>query len=131
MTAASRRERVAALRQHQGIYRPSRAQFERLVLEALAELPSDFRRHLENVAVVVEDWPAADAPDRELLGLYLGTPLPDRASGYHLATPDRIIIYRRPILARCSSRAEVVREIRDTVQHEVGHFFGLPEDELP
>jgi predicted Zn-dependent protease with MMP-like domain len=129
--SASRRERVAALRQHQGIYRPSRRQFERLVLEAIGELPSSFRDRLENVAIVVEEWPDRDGPDGDLLGLYQGTPLADRGLGYHLVPPDRIVIYRRPILALCATRAEVIREIRDTVRHEVGHYFGLPESDLP
>jgi predicted Zn-dependent protease with MMP-like domain len=131
VTSAGRRERVAALRRRQGLYRPSRHQFERLVLEAVAELPREFRERIDNVAIVVEDWPQHVESDSSLLGLYQGTPIGERGQGYHLVPPDRIVIYRRPILALCATRADVVREIRDTVRHEVGHHFGLPESDLP
>jgi predicted Zn-dependent protease with MMP-like domain len=100
-------------------------------------LPDEFRQRLDNLAVVVEDWPstgqttAAGGSEADgLLGLYQGTPLGGRGTDYHLAPPDRITIYRRPILALCRTRAEVVREVRDTVVHEVGHYFGLGEHEL-
>jgi predicted Zn-dependent protease with MMP-like domain len=92
---------------------------------------------MENIAVVVEEWPPAPLEagrgrdDGPLLGIYQGTPLGDRSSSYHLIPPDRITLYRGPILALCRTRAEVIREIRDTVVHEIGHFFGLAEDELP
>jgi predicted Zn-dependent protease with MMP-like domain len=57
--------------------------------------------------------------------------LPERAESYHLAAPDTITIFRRPILASATTREEVLKEIRDTVVHEVGHYFGIPERELP
>ena len=106
--------------------------------EALDALPREFRRRIDNVAVVVEEWPGADQLERygssehdSLYGLYEGTPLSERGSGYGLVVPDRIIIFRGPILAGCQNRAEVLQEIRDTVVHEIGHFFGLAEEELP
>ena len=132
-----RRARLAAYRAAQHRYRPDRRQFERLVEEALAGLPTEFRRRLDNVAIVVEDWPsdaeerAGHGADGPLLGLYQGTPFALRGTDYHLVPPDRIILFRGPILALCRSRAEVLREVRDTVVHEVGHYFGLSEDELP
>lgn len=128
----SRRERLALYRAHQARYRPDRRRFERLVADALAELPAEFRRRLENVAVVVEDWPPerASAEDGTLLGLYQGTPYSQRGEAYHLVPPDRITIYRGPILALCHTRQEVIREIRDTLVHEIGHYFGLDEREL-
>jgi len=121
--------------------RLSREEFEALVEEALEQLPEEFRAALDNVAVMVEEEPSAedleeveidpDDPDRdELFGLYQGVPLPERDSFYS-ALPDRVLVFRGPILRCCSSRREAIREIRETVQHELGHYFGLDEDEMP
>jgi predicted Zn-dependent protease with MMP-like domain len=121
--------------------RVSREEFEALVEEALAQLPEEFAEALDNVAVMVEEEPSDDDlegvgidpedPDRdELFGLYQGTPLTDRDSFYS-GLPDRVLIYRGPILRSCSTRREVIREVRETVQHELGHYFGMEEDELP
>lgn len=130
-----RRERLAAYRAVQGRFRPGRRHFERLVAEALDGLPEEFRRHLANVAVVIEEWPTevtdGQAEESPLLGLYRGTPLGERGSSYHLQAPDRITIFRGPILALGQTRADVVREVRDTVVHEIGHYFGLSDAELP
>ncbi len=106
-------------------YRPGRRDFERLVLGALKSVPSQFRRRLRNVAIVVED----DPPDEPLLGLYEGVPLTERVSGEGWL-PDRIIIYRRPIEALCQTRQELADEIRRTLLHEIGHYFGLSEEQL-
>jgi predicted Zn-dependent protease with MMP-like domain len=119
----------------------SREEFEALVEEALAQLPTEFRAALDNVAVMVEEEPSNEDleevgidpqdPDRdELLGLYQGVPLPERDSFYS-ALPDRVLVFRGPILRSADSRRQVVREIRETVQHELGHYFGLAEEELP
>jgi predicted Zn-dependent protease with MMP-like domain len=135
--SGSRRERLAAYRHSQRRYRPDRRRFEQLVQEALAALPIEFRRRLVNVAVVVQEWPSADqsrdgrTEDGPLLGLYQGTPYGLRGQGYHLQPPDRITLFRGPLLSLGHSRAELVQEIRDTVVHEVGHYFGLAEEELP
>jgi predicted Zn-dependent protease with MMP-like domain len=109
-----------------------------LVAEAFERLPAEFRRRLENIAIVVANWPAshrcarqADLGPAPLLGIYRGTPLGQRGTDYHLVPPDRITIYRGPILAQCRDQAEVLREVRDTLVHEVGHYFGLDEKELP
>jgi len=131
--------RLKALRGVSQRYRTDRRLFESMVAEAVAELPDRFRDRLSNVAVVVEDWPpdAGSVLDRDedeetdLLGLYQGVPLGYRSSGYHLALPDRITIYRQPILASCRSEAALRREIRATVLHEIGHHFGLSDAELP
>jgi predicted Zn-dependent protease with MMP-like domain len=133
-----RSDRLGAYRAAQRRFRPDRGQFERLVAEALASLPHEFRARLDNVALVVEDWPSPGLLQRQgldpesdtLLGFYEGTPLGQRGSAYHLATPDRIILFRGPILAAGRTRAQVVREVRETVMHEVGHYFGLAEHEL-
>ena len=121
--------------------RVSREEFEALVEQALEQLPEQFKEALDTVAGMVEEEPAdedlegvgidPDDPERdELFGLYQGTPITERDSFYS-ALPDRVLIYRGPILRECESRREVLREIRDTVQHELGHYFGLEEDELP
>lgn len=118
--------------------RISRPEFERLVARALDELPEDFARMMENVVVVVEDEPhpedmesvGLEPGDDELFGLYQGVPLVERDT-YYEALPDRVVIYRGPICRCTASRREAVREIRDTVVHELGHHFGLDEDDMP
>jgi predicted Zn-dependent protease with MMP-like domain len=115
----------------------SRSAFERLVGEALDGLPPQFADLLENVAVVVEEEPDPGVleemgmdDDEELMGLYLGVPLTERGSQYQ-SLPDRIAIYRGPVLRCCGSRREIVREVRETVIHELGHYFGLDDEEMP
>lgn len=112
--------------------------FEAAVEEALASIPDDILGHLENVAVTVEDEPSAEDlrelgmdEDELLFGLYHGIPLPEREVTSYGGLPDRIAIYRLPLLEACTSRRELLREIRDTVIHEVGHYFGFDEHELP
>lgn len=119
--------------------RLSRAEFEGVVARALDSLPSHIAAYLDNVAVVVEEEPSEedlrevglDPATDTLFGLYQGVSLPERGADYCLALPDRIVIYRRPLLEECQSREELIREIRDTVIHEVGHYFGLAEEDLP
>lgn len=132
-----RRERLAPLRAASQRHRISRSAFERLVEQALAELPPEFARRLDNVAVTVDDYPDPERlvelgfdPDQPLLGLYEGTPLGERGSGYHLVAPDRITIFRLPTLQMCRTEDDVVREVKATVIHEIGHFFGLGDHEL-
>lgn len=114
-------------------------QFRQLVAEALDRLPPEFGELLDNVAVVVEDEPSEEdlrevgldaSEGDELLGLYQGTPLDARGFEYG-GLPDRVVIYRGPILRIAHTRAEVIREVRETVLHELGHHFGLEEDDLP
>jgi predicted Zn-dependent protease with MMP-like domain len=113
--------------------------FEALVQQAIDGVPSEYRRLLKNVAIVVEETPSQDVLDDlglesedELLGLYSGISLEQDSffsTGGQL--PARISIYRRPILRLCRSAEEVVQEVRDTVVHEIGHHFGLDDDEMP
>lgn len=114
----------------------SQAEFDRVVQQALDEIPDEFRPYLDNVMVEVRARPDRrfmqehNVPD-DLLGLYIGVPLqekgPERAP---TALPDRIVIFRDNLCAMCTTRAELVQEIRITVLHEIGHHFGLDEDRL-
>ena len=100
--------------------------FEELVAEALDGIPDELGSLMDNVAVFVEE----DSRGRNLLGLYHGVPLTRREAGYSGVMPDRITIYRVPILARCRTEAEVVHQVRVTVVHEVAHHFGIDDDRL-
>lgn len=102
--------------------------FERVVAETINELPERFRYALENVAILVEDEPESGEPD--LFGLYEGVPLSGRGVG-DIGLPDRIRVFRGPILRHCESTEEVRAEIRDTVVHELGHHMGLDDHEMP
>jgi predicted Zn-dependent protease with MMP-like domain len=104
------------------------AQFEDLVAEALDEIPDELARLVENVVFVVED-DSAEEPG-SLLGLYEGIPLTERGSWYAGALPDRITIYRIPILAICDTIEDVVDEVHVTVVHEIAHHFGIDDDRL-
>jgi predicted Zn-dependent protease with MMP-like domain len=112
-----------------------RKQFEQWVREAVALLPRALRDRMENVVILVEDSPADEDRDwldrpGELLGLYHGISQKERGVGYGNTLPDRIMIYRKP-LERISSNRENLREnIRRTVFHEVGHYFGFDEEGL-
>ena len=127
-----RRKRVPALS-------ISPEEFEVLVRRAVRRLPSPYRRLLDNISVVVEEEPSQDVMDEmdlesedDLLGLYTGTAKGEESffdPAGHL--PARVIIYRGPILRLCRTKDEVVQEVQDTVAHEIGHHFGLDDDEMP
>ncbi|MGH3471141.1 MAG: metallopeptidase family protein [Nocardioidaceae bacterium] len=104
-----------------------RAAFEQVVSEALDGLPPELSALMDNVAVFVED---DSPPGPYLLGLYEGVPLTSRGVSYMMALPDRITIYRNPILSICNSVEHVGRQVQITVAHEVGHHFGLDDDRL-
>lgn len=106
----------------------SRADFERLVEQALDDVPAELADLVRNVAVVVEDHAPADDPD--LLGLYEGTPLTERDFGYGGVLPDTITVFRLPTLAACRDADEVRREVAVTVVHEIAHHFGIDDDRL-
>lgn len=114
--------------------RISAAEFDQAVRDALALIPDDFRPYLENVIVEVRDRPDAklcedeDVPD-DLLGLYVGVPLEDKAST-DCPYPDQVLIFRENLCEMCESREELLDEIRITVLHEIGHHFGMDEDRL-
>jgi predicted Zn-dependent protease with MMP-like domain len=111
--------------------------FDRLVAEAVDELPRGFRRRLRNIAVVVESEPSRELledmglwPRGTLLGLYQGVPLTERGFSYGNVLPDRITIFQKPIEAVCRTREEIKEAVKDTVKHEIGHYFGLDDDRL-
>ncbi len=105
-----------------------RDRFEELVETALEEIPEGFLQLVENCVLIIEDEPAAT--DVGLFGYYAGTPLSERDSQYAGVLPDRIVIFRGPILRACADESQVVSEVRITVWHEVAHFFGIDDDEL-
>ncbi len=115
-----------------------RSQFEDLVDEALASLPTYFQEKMDNVAVLVATWPTrddlrrADVPSgHTLLGLYSGIPLTRRTSGYNLVAPDTITLFQGPIEAMAGGELTRIREqVRHTFIHELAHHFGISDDRL-
>ncbi len=114
-----------------------REKFYNLVMKALDELPAEFKERLENVDVVVEDWPSPAQLGRNnvrsrfsLLGLYEGVPHLHRGPGYGMVLPDKITIFRKPIEARCHSWREVEEEVGKVVRHEIAHHFGIDDHRL-
>ena len=115
----------------------TRERFEQLVAEAIALIPPRFRREMKNIAVVVEDEPSNELleameiePPDSLYGLYQGTPLPERTWGYGNTLPDRVTLFRKPIEEDCDNDDDVRAVIGETLLHEVGHYFGLSEEEI-
>jgi predicted Zn-dependent protease with MMP-like domain len=100
--------------------------FEQMVATALDGLPAEFGKLMKNVAVLVEHGPGP----RGLLGLYQGVPLTSRTTSYAGVLPDRITIYQQAISAICDTEAQVVEQVRRTVIHEVGHYFGISDERL-
>ncbi|MBO3129620.1 metallopeptidase family protein [Dermatophilus congolensis] len=101
-------------------------EFEKIVGEALDLVPAAFMDLLENVVFLVE----ANAPEPGLLGLYDGVPLPERSEFDLPVLPDRITIYKNPLLQMCNSRAQLRREVSVTVVHEIAHHFGIDDATL-
>lgn len=114
-----------------------RITFEELVSEALDTLPEEIKGWLDNVAVVVGERPtrqqlaqAGLGPGGLLFGLYVGVPKTQRGFTYGEIVPDKIVIFRRPIMQVCRTPAEIRQQVRRTVLHEIGHHFGLDEEQL-
>jgi predicted Zn-dependent protease with MMP-like domain len=105
----------------------TRGRFEMLVADALDTIPPELTAAMDNVVVLVED---SNEEEPDLLGLYEGVALTERTSDYGGVLPDRITVYRRPILDMCADEAEVVHEVAVTVVHEVAHHFGIDEGTL-
>jgi len=111
-------------------------EFESLVHDALRQVPDGIRARLDNVDLVVENWPTKEQlvgsgieEGDYLLGLYEGIPQTERY-GYNLVLPDKITLFQKSIEAICSSEEEIIREVRDTVIHEVAHHLGIEEGRL-
>lgn len=118
-------------------YCMDRERFQELVTRAANGLPPEFRDKLENVDVVIEDWPSqsqlAEAGLRrgeDLLGLYEGVPQTMRGRRYGLVTPDKITIFQRPIEARCRYDVDITEEVKRVVLHEIAHHFGIGDARL-
>jgi len=115
-----------------------RDEFERLVAEALDDLPPFFQERMNNVEVLVQPWPsrsdlqsAGVASRYHLLGLYHGVPLTARTQGYNLVPPDTITLFQRPIELVAGDNPEAIRtQVRHTVIHELAHHFGISDDRL-
>ena len=106
----------------------AREEFEELVSDALDEIPAELAALISNCVVLVQD--DVPAGSRPLLGLYEGTPLTQRDGWYSGVLPDRITLYRLPILAMCQTREDVVDEVLITVVHEIAHHFGIDDARL-
>jgi predicted Zn-dependent protease with MMP-like domain len=115
----------------------TRTQFERHVAEALASIPRRFRAAMKNIAIVVEDEPPQDLldemevePGDTLFGLYQGTPLTERGWSHGNNLPDRITLYQGPIEDASENDDDLVVCVGETLIHELGHYFGLSEEEI-
>ena len=114
----------------------TREDFNKLVAEAMDSLPAEFRRRIQNVAVLVEDRPDHEPPSgpgepkRILLGIFHGVPLTERYHNSLFAGPSHIVLYQKNIEAVCHTDAQVRDQVRRTVIHEFGHYFGMTEKQL-
>ncbi len=115
----------------------TRNEFRKLVDEALDGIPANFRETMQNIAIVIEDEPTAEAladvgvePPDTLLGLYQGTPLTERSWAHGNVLPDKITLYQGPIEDSSEDEDDIIVAIGETLIHEIGHYFGLSEEEI-
>ena len=115
----------------------SEKEFDSAVKRALSRIPEEIRRHLDNMLITVQKQPSrkmlADmqlAPDYHLLGLYVGTAMPERSAVYPPLYPDTIYIFQRPLEEMCETLEELEEQIEITVVHEIAHFLGISEERL-
>ena len=111
--------------------------FDAMVEEAWNTLPEAFREKLENVEIIIDEWPdphtlrmAHVHNPLGLLGFYHGIPLTERSAGYHMVAPDKISLYRQPIMLNCHSAQELRERINHVLRHEIAHHFGISDDRL-
>lgn len=114
-----------------------RARFERLVADALADIPPRFRAAMQNIAIIVEDEPSRALlremevpPGETLFGLYQGVPLTERSWGHGNVVPDSILLFQGPHEREAVDHDDLIASIAETLIHEIGHYFGLSEDEI-
>jgi len=112
-------------------------EFEELVAQALDDLPPEIHEKLQNIEVLVADWPTPDElrsvgmkPGQLLLGLYHGIPLTRRGDHYGMVLPDNVTIFQGPIERICRTREDIIRQVQRTVRHELAHHFGISDDRL-
>jgi predicted Zn-dependent protease with MMP-like domain len=117
--------------------RLSQKEFDRIVKQAIRRIPREIRTHLENILITVQIRPSPEllgemdlSPDEPLLGIYQGTPLPERSEMEPPLYPDSIVLFQEPIEAMCDSLEDMKREIEITVVHEVAHFLGISDERL-
>ncbi len=115
----------------------TRAEFQQLVEEAVRTIPQNFRDAMQNIAIVIEDEPSLETledvdiePPDTLLGLYQGTPLPERQWAHGNVLPDKITLYQWPIEDESEDVDDLIVAIGETLIHEIGHYFGLSEEEI-
>ena len=115
----------------------SRREFERVIVEALEELPAEFQEVLDNLDIQVRWQPtmrelqrARLRPGGELFGIYMGVPVTKRGSHYGMVVPDTILIYQRAHERYCRTEQQMVEQARKTLLHEIGHYMGINEDRL-
>jgi len=114
-----------------------RERFEKLVEEALADLPDKFKERLQNITVIVEEKPSREIYERTgsspfslILGHYHGVPFKHRGPFYGNVPPDVITIYQKSIEKICSTEEEIKKKVKDVVEHEIAHYFGFDDTEL-
>lgn len=112
-------------------------QFDKLISRAMDEMPIEYMRNLNNVVITYADEPTSQQRDKLLLrgnqtlfGLYEGIPLTKRGAGYNLVIPDKITIFKLPILQATYDEASFYSQIKHTLWHEIGHFYGLDHDRI-
>ena len=112
-------------------------QFEALINESMDELPQEYIKRLDNVAIVYEDQPSPDQRTKlklrcgeSLFGLYEGIPLTKRGAGYNLVLPDKITIFKLPILHSSHTLTDLKQQVKHTLWHEIAHYYGLDHDRI-
>ena len=115
----------------------NKKKFEELVEKAYERIPQEYRDKIENVVITVEDYPSKEDLEKLeirgkglLLGLYRGTPLPQRSVWQGARTPDEIVLYQKDIEKVCSNEKEIEERVDEVLKHEIAHYFGLSDDEI-
>ena|ERR1043166_8087149 len=115
----------------------SEQRFQELMEDAMASIPDNFKQKMENIAFIIEPYPSEHDLEKTglkegsmLLGLYSGIPYTHRSSWYNAATPDRILLFQKNIEYVCSTESQLVNKIKEVIIHEIGHYFGMDEEQI-